>query len=458
MAKVKYRLNNFVMFEYRNVEEYLAKMAAKGWRLEKCGGWFWKYRRAEPKAVSYAVTYVPQASYYDPGPTPEQVALEEFCDEAGWEKVGDWAQAQIYCNERPDPVPLETEESVRLDIIKKSMKKSFLPANLFSVVLFVLMFVLGVIGFRKQPVAVLSQWSMLLVFVMSLFGILISIVTVGGYFLWVKRSEKQIANGGTCAETNITGLNRLIWIPLIGVILLFAWQSAADFRYWAAYLGLYSVIIFVLQAMIRHMKRVGVSRQGNIAVTLIFCFVAGFALNCAIGYAADRGWFDKEDQTEESVLYEGYAWELSQDYMPLRVEDLLETDYEYYDYNSSRDSTLLLSVTKGAQRRGVPDGTSQPSIGYEAVEVKLSFLYDWALQQYLENNYIGIEYNYEPADHAPWSADRAWSGVSAGGDRVWLLSDGVSRVVRFWASWDLSGEQMALVGETLLRGDLSAYW
>ena len=35
-------------FDYRGVEEHLADMAAKGWRLERVGSYFWTYRGRSP--------------------------------------------------------------------------------------------------------------------------------------------------------------------------------------------------------------------------------------------------------------------------------------------------------------------------------------------------------------------------------------------------------------------------
>ena len=127
MSKRKREVGSYLLFDYRGVEAHLTKMAARGWRLEKVGTYFWTYRRAEPARVTYAVTYLPDASQFDPDPSEQQASLAELCAAAGWEKAADWGQMQIFVNERPDPVPLETDEAVRLEVIRRSMKKSFQP-------------------------------------------------------------------------------------------------------------------------------------------------------------------------------------------------------------------------------------------------------------------------------------------------------------------------------------------
>ena len=107
MKNVTYRWNTFQLYDYRGVEEHLSAMAAKGWRLEKASGSLWKYRRAEPASLRYAVTYNAGASRFEPGPTEGEQSLED-----------------------PAAVPLETDEALRLENIHRCMRKSFLPGNI----------------------------------------------------------------------------------------------------------------------------------------------------------------------------------------------------------------------------------------------------------------------------------------------------------------------------------------
>ena len=130
MKDVKYRWNTLCLYDYRSVEDHLSAMAAQGWRLEKAGNTLWKYRRADPAPVRYAVTYNVGASQFNPGPTEGQESLEELCNAAGWTKVCDWAQAQIFFTEDKNAVSLETDEALRLQNIHRSMRKNFLPSNL----------------------------------------------------------------------------------------------------------------------------------------------------------------------------------------------------------------------------------------------------------------------------------------------------------------------------------------
>ena len=49
------------------ITAHLSDMAAQGWMLENIGGWSWRYRRAEPKKLRFALVFFP-ASQFDPPP------------------------------------------------------------------------------------------------------------------------------------------------------------------------------------------------------------------------------------------------------------------------------------------------------------------------------------------------------------------------------------------------------
>ena len=62
MKDVKYIAFDAPLYDYQTIEEKLTRLAAEGWHPEKVGTILWKFRRGEPRAVRYAVTYAPSAS------------------------------------------------------------------------------------------------------------------------------------------------------------------------------------------------------------------------------------------------------------------------------------------------------------------------------------------------------------------------------------------------------------
>ena len=114
------------LYDWQGVERRLERQAAKGWRLEKIVSPFWYYRRAKPAQVRYAVTYLPNVGEATPRPDPEAQALDAVCTAAGWEKICDWNGMQIFSNEQPDPLPLETDERLRLQAIHQTLKRHWM--------------------------------------------------------------------------------------------------------------------------------------------------------------------------------------------------------------------------------------------------------------------------------------------------------------------------------------------
>ena len=134
MKETKRRLETFSFYDRTGLEAHLARMAAEGWLVEKIGQFFWYYRKIEPKTLTFSVTYFPKASQFDPRPSEEQETFYDFCAHTGWVLAAANAQLQVFYNERPDPVPIETDPVQEVETIHRAMKKSFLPAQLLLAV------------------------------------------------------------------------------------------------------------------------------------------------------------------------------------------------------------------------------------------------------------------------------------------------------------------------------------
>ena len=98
MKNVTYRWESLSPFDLQGTAEHLSAMAEKGWRLERIGRCFWRYRRADPARVHYAVTCPPAAG--EDGDLGDRLFFQELCAAAGWEAVTDWAELQIYASEQ----------------------------------------------------------------------------------------------------------------------------------------------------------------------------------------------------------------------------------------------------------------------------------------------------------------------------------------------------------------------
>lgn len=459
MRNVKYRLETFTLYDYRGVERHLEAMEARGWRLEKTGT-VWKYRRTEPKKVHYAVTYVPEASEFNPAPTPGQENLAELCAAAGWEKVTDWFQMQIFRSEQPDPMPLETEESVRLEVLQRAVRKNFLPSSLLLTVLGVMMLVQQIWSFRQDPIGTLSQTSRLFPVLLWLLVIFSAGGNLADYALWLRRSKKSVAQGGPCAPGGgYRILAKISWavlgVLLVGYVASILGESQPRML---AFMGGYLLLMLLLIALVRGtqkgLRRAGASKHLNMGLTLAVDVVGAVVLTgglIAVGLwgVFRQGWFQR---TPVDTYDTGnYVFDIYHDPLPLTIEDLTGETYSGYSYERTEDASFLLGHLEGRQWH-IPDGTEARELDYEILDVKAGFLYDWCLEQYLEEYADDQEFwrrEYRPEDPAPWGAEAAyrlwWDGEAY---HQWILCfDGC--IVKLDPDWTLTAEQMALAGERL---------
>ena len=84
MKETKRRVELFSFYDRTGLEAHLARMAGRGWLLEKIGAFLWTYHKIEPRQLAFSVCYFPRASQFDPEPSQEQQTFYEFCAHTGW--------------------------------------------------------------------------------------------------------------------------------------------------------------------------------------------------------------------------------------------------------------------------------------------------------------------------------------------------------------------------------------
>lgn len=454
MRNTKREFCSYLIFDYRGVEAHLSQMAARGWRLEKIGPWFWTYRRAEPAQVAYAVTYLPSVSQFSPEPSADRENLEELCAAAGWEPVAEWVQMQIFANQRPDPVPLETEESVRLEIIHRSMKKNFLPWNVVALALALVMVGLQIKTLLTDPYSLLSSTNLFPSFVWELLLVL-QAGNLLWYGRWLRRSRRSVAQGGACAVAG-PGLRRFNLVILWLVLALAALFLVSTLLTTGAEIGLFVVcytaglvlLILLVDRTRRALKRRGTARGLNVFLTLLVDVVLAVVL-AGVGPMVIVGLVSSNSG---SVYYQGEHWDAAPVSLPLTVEDVTGQHYEHvrrYNYGSGS-----LLIRERSCRETVLDGEDLVILDYDITTLALPGLYDLALEHCQTERYSSWPYRWQETDPAPWGAEAAYqlfkdTGVFQDTYSLYILC-WPDRIVQLNLS-DLAPtpDQMAVIGETL---------
>lgn len=470
MKTKKRRFEQFIFYDYKGIADHLEKMAAKGWLLSKISGNFWTYERIEPTDIRFTVTYFSEASEFNPYPTENQQVFLDYCEEAGWKLAAEWAQMQILYSKCKNPIPIETDEAVKLQAIHKSMKKNFIPNGITMILLAVLQILTQTLGLWTDPVnwfCDTARQCLLICWIVLLVG---NVVVLSGYYRWRKQSRNAVAEGESCLE-NI-GLYRRIYADL-NVVAMFALVGWTVFTYTQQThtSGIYALsmvlvlllLVWAVERMKENFKRKGMAGDKNRVITVTACVVGTvMVMGVMIGiifYGMDSGWLSKQPaEVYEITLKNGstWKWEVYRDELPLTIEELTETDHEHYSYELEEKKSPLINWTK-ARQDAPPDGKDSYRMEYEIVDVKWPLLYDWCLNDLMDQN-IGTGdpltehlLYWKEVDASGWKADRVYRWYQENEPYNEFVVCWEDRIVRLDVDWDLymGEEQIRTVAKKL---------
>ncbi|WP_313126690.1 DUF2812 domain-containing protein [Proteiniclasticum ruminis] len=124
-------------FSLVETEEFYERKAKKGLILEKRGHYLSRFRKEEPKNLSYRVEIVDSKRLEDGKIPEEQILVYEEC---GWTRVCGKSQIQIFSADKDtDPPELYTKPEDQIESIK-ILRKSFLKEFLSLIVTYFILF------------------------------------------------------------------------------------------------------------------------------------------------------------------------------------------------------------------------------------------------------------------------------------------------------------------------------
>lgn len=458
-----YRPAQFYAYDHTGIQKHLEDMAAKGWLLDKMG-FLWRYRRIEPQRLRFAVTYFPEASAYDPDPAAGQQDYRELCLDAGWTHAATAGQLQIFYTDAETPVPLETDPRIQVETIHRAMRRSQIPSQILLAVLGLAELLLLARQFRTDPVEWLSSgiyFLLPLCWIQVMAGAFVNLAT---YFRWYKTAKAAALEGEFTPTRGHRRLETaLLLLPLLIILLellysLHSRRSAVFLSLGLLTVGCAILVSFGVTALLKRKKA---SAGVNRAVTALAVFLTAAAMLSGmipLTFRALRGGWLEEKRLVETYEYLGGSFEVYGDPIPLRIEDLMETDYDRWSTERRYDASPLLARRKYLQSPRLGD-SRYPRLKYTVLEVRARFLYGM-LERFMVED--AERYNdprlpefwdvYVSADPAPWGALRAYQEQSGGEFRQKYLLCYEDRLVELEISHldgNLTAEQMHIAGEIL---------
>ena len=465
MRETKLRMECFAPFDFQGAEKHLSAMAAKGWQLEKAGNQIWTYRRAEPAAVRYAVTYSDSASQFNPEPTEGQQSLAELCAAAGWEKVDDWFQMQIFRTQDPKAIPLETDEGMRLEGIHRAMRKNFLPSCIVLLAVGLLMSSSLVYSLISGKIyRMFSQNSSVFSGVMFLLVAALELYQLAHYYGWRKKSRRSVEEGGSCAPIRTRTYQRLnaAGLVLVGVLLAayLALEAFLGGRGLVLFFVVYSAQLFLLMFLVRRttavLRKRKFSKEANIVGTLVVDVVLACVLVGGMGYGTLHfGWFFDNGGSRETYEYQGRDWDVSpREDVPLTLSGLTGEAFQHVDRNWRQEGSWFLPRWEYWESALGVDGDEE-FLSYTIWEPRFRRLYDATVEHFLEKNrtddgpIYGITRAYLPEDPEGWGAEAVYRRYFNGTPmNTWLLCY-PERIVQISPEEPPAEAQKTLVAERL---------
>ena len=458
MRKYKYLIAQFTFYDRTGIRKLLEEQAEKGWLLDKVTNYAWRFRRIEPKKIRFAVTYFPKASAYDPGPSEQQQELYDFCAHSGWVLAGTTAQMQVFYNKAEDPVPIETDPRMELENIHRSAKKNYLPAYFMLLGLAVFQIGLQVSQLVSFPLTYLSQDTTLFNWLCQSVLLLMCGMEIFGYFHWYRRA-KAAAENGEFVETK--GYRRfqlfLLYVIIAALVWLLCTMNPRMATVMSIILVMLFAVIFSVMGLQSFMKRKGVPTRTNRTVTWVLTVVLSVAVTGLIfpvtGTIMDLPVWEENWEVRQ-FEWNGHYFDIYNDPIPLRVEDLADISCPDYSYSAREQSSLLLKKEDYSQI--VWASSEYPEMSYIVYTTKIPAIYELVVREvrtpmdYPAGVYENGEPYYDtyvPQEAVPWGANDVWRRY-AGGEPYnhWILCY-ENKVVIFSPDWELTQAQMAAAGE-----------
>lgn len=452
MKDTIYRLAFFSPYQREAIAGYLERMASRGWLLDHSGNSVWRFRRIEPKKLRVEVVFFPDASGFDPGPTPGLMTMEEYCAKDGWTLLAQWGQAQVFVSDWEDPTPIETDPVTQVRTVHRAMKRSILPAWLVMLCLSLFQLWMKITWLRRDVIDTLSDPTDLWMFPFWFLLLAAQLYELGCYFLWCHRAKRAAEDGIFLSAGNIRWPSWLMLGAAVLIIVRVCFSSRFLGQYMAIWTICYLFIIFLVTRLRDFLKEKGASRWTNRTVTIGACVV--LTMGFLIGTVALAIRFDLGRQrAPERYTYKNFTFDVWHDPLPLTVEDLAGPNKAKYSTEAEGQETFLLAQTRYWQERLLTEVKADPAPGelnYMVVEVKAPLLYDLCRRALLADPPLDEE--YLPIDPAPWGAEEAYQRYWAQEPMEGYLLCYPGRLVRItFYNLQPTGAQMGIVGEKLGR-------
>lgn len=455
-------LSKYSFYDRTHIQQYLERMAAEGWMLEKITAFYWQFKSIAPQKLHFSVNYFPPASEFDAEPSEQLLTIRDFCAHAGWEFVTANAQMQIYCNAQDNPTPIETDALVEVETIHKAMKKNFLPSQIVLLILGIIQMALQVNMFIVNPINYLATSANFVSILCWIAILLMCCIEIFGYLHWYKKAKHAAELDG--AFINTPSYRHILLSMLTIVLMIFIlWILTLHNKEMYLIIGVlflaFAFIFWFTGFVLKQMKRRKVSAKMSRIVTITISFVSGCLLVAGIVFGTiqviNSDWF-AEKPRYDTYEYRGHTFRLYNDELPLSIADLKITDYDAYSSYWEGRETFLLGKYEGVQRPRM-DALEAPSLSYDVYYIKWHPVYEMCLDELLhkydklydEDHPEQWRETFRAVDAKPWNANTVYQKYTGdvSSEQYILCYD--DRIVELTPGFELTDEMKQIISAKL---------
>lgn len=472
MMGKKYCFENILFYDTASITNRLEQMAQKGWMIEKIKGNLYKYKKAEPKKVKFAVAYFPKVTSYEIYPTEKQRNYLDWCEQMGWQTVVLNKQLRILMSEDVNAVEIETDAMTQLGNIHATAKKIFVKNRLIAVINMIMVLTGFLLRFIADPLGFINDAISIPAVILAVFFGVKDVVYLFKYMRWHRKSAQTTEilpvkqNKKLRLITTLMGLGVLLWA--IYCLLTSAYRK---FFFCIVVVMMAAVFIseFIKKDQLEMDRKPGDVRFASLLAGIV-AFVIGYYGIVTMDISVSSHLTDKQKAYVEqmygdmdiSAFVRDIWYPADFDEVDGEMKDifLLEmSDYnpdtrergQFY-YRIYKDG--LMSYTEVRQQTG--GFTMQYSI-YDADNLPGWFA-QYVVQRtvtaniFLSNKYPELKSTFKQIDSSLWKADRVYCKYDSEGYKtgIYIICDN-DRIVKinFESPNILTDERIKMIAEKL---------
>lgn len=308
-------------YECSALEEYLEKMAEKGWLLQSIKGIFFNFKKTEIKKIKYSADALHRVSVFDHKDSDLALEYREYCEAAGWTYICEDVKTQIfYTQGEKEAISIHTDEEEKFKVVFKSSITT-VGAQMCLIALFICSFYIQV---TDNTELFLASNSGTIIITIIISAILINSIEIIDFYIWVIKAKGRLKKNKLIIYNSYKQLKRknILLIACNLIVILIVFKFFVFDNYGSNKLSIILVLIMGIPIIAtRYINKITskkkYSKDINIAITLISSLV----LTCLVFMIAFSNAFGSVTNTKKNevlshkanLIFMDFAYEKNQD-------------------------------------------------------------------------------------------------------------------------------------------------